>query len=191
MAEEKGLAPNERKIVIDTPRLEIRTYRPEDKEFILSTWGDRENGKYMCDPARENMDEKYLGLIDKMPDTPDGFYFVAWLKENGKPVGTCCAFPENGNYDIGYCIGRKWWHNGITPEALTAVIAFLFDQVHVRCVRACHDTNNPNSGKVMIKSGMKYDGLRRQAGVNNQGIIDEAWYSILRSEYENGNSQYQ
>ena len=102
MAEEKGLAPNERKIVIDTPRLEIRTYRPEDKEFILSTWGDRENGKYMCDPARENMDEKYLGLIDKMPDTPDGFYFVAWLKENGKPVGTCCAFPENGNYDIGY-----------------------------------------------------------------------------------------
>ena len=42
----------------------------------------------------------------------------------------------------------------------------------------------------MIKSGMKYDGMRRQAGVNNQGIIDEAWYSILRSEYENGNSQY-
>ena len=107
MAEGKGLAPNERKIVIDIPRLEIRTYRPEDKEFILSTWGDRENGKYMCDPARENMDEKYLGLIDKMPDTPDGFYFVAWLKEDGRPVGTCCAFPENGNFDIGYCIVKE------------------------------------------------------------------------------------
>ena len=125
MAEEKGLAPNERKIVIDTPRLEIRTYRPEDKEFILSTWGDRENGKYMCDPARENMDEKYLGLIDKMPDTPDGFYFVAWLKENGKPVGTCCAFPENGNYDIGYCIVKEHWREGIGTEMISALLQWI------------------------------------------------------------------
>ena len=28
---------------------------------------------------------------------------------------------------IGYCIGKAWWHNGITAEALKAVMDFLFD----------------------------------------------------------------
>jgi hypothetical protein len=53
---------------IRTPRLVIRSYTNADREFLLSTWGDRENGKYMVDPARENQDERYLSLIDKMED---------------------------------------------------------------------------------------------------------------------------
>ena len=35
----------------------------------------------------------------------------------------------------------------------------------------------------MQKIGMKYEGTMRQAGLNNQGIIDEVWYSVLASEY--------
>ena len=67
--------------------------------------------------------------------------FYQWaieLKEIKEPVGSISVVridEQTESFDIGYCIGRKWWHNGITPEALTAVIAFLFDQVHVRCVR--------------------------------------------------------
>lgn len=37
----------------------------------------------------------------------------------------------------------------------------------------------------MKKCGMTYGGTWRAGGVNNQGICDEAWYSILREEYEN------
>ncbi|ERL12616.1 hypothetical protein HMPREF1248_1492 [Coriobacteriaceae bacterium BV3Ac1] len=36
----------------------------------------------------------------------------------------------------------------------------------------------------MKKCGMSYEGTWRKAGVNNQGICDEVWYSILRTEYE-------
>ena len=44
---------------LETPRLTIRSWQKTDKEFTLSLWGDRENGKYMGDPVRENMDEAY------------------------------------------------------------------------------------------------------------------------------------
>lgn len=68
-------------------------------------------------------------------------------------------------------------------EAVKAVIAFLFEEVGVNRIAARHDVNNPNSGKVMQKAGMKYEGTLRQADRNNQGIIDYAIYSVLKSEY--------
>ena len=37
---------------------------------------------------------------------------------------------------IGYCIGRTWWHKGITSEALKAVMDFLFDVVEVKRIEA-------------------------------------------------------
>ena len=45
------------------------------------------------------------------------------------------------------------------------------------------DANNPNSGKVMEKVGMKKEGVLRQAGRNNQGVFDLVMYSILREEF--------
>ena len=51
---------------LETPRLTIRSWRKSDKNFTLSLWGDKENGKYMSDPLTENMDEAYLRLIDEM-----------------------------------------------------------------------------------------------------------------------------
>ena len=32
---------------LETQRLMIRSWRRSDKEFTLSLWGDKENGKYM------------------------------------------------------------------------------------------------------------------------------------------------
>lgn len=59
-----------------------------------------------------------------------------------------------------------------------------FEEVGANRVCAKHDTNNPNSGKVMEKAGMKYEGTLRQCARNNQGIVDCAVYSILKEEYE-------
>ena len=110
---------------IRTPRLVIRSYTNADREFLLSTWGDRENGKYMVDPARENQDERYLSLIDKMEDEPNGYYLIAELREDGSRVGTCCAFPENGNYDIGYCIAKDHWREGLGTEMIGALLQWI------------------------------------------------------------------
>ena len=61
-------------------------------------------------------------------------------------------------------------------EAVKAVMEFLFDEVGYHRVEAMHDPNNPNSGKVMKKCGMKYEGTLRQADRNNQGVCDACYY---------------
>ena len=110
---------------IETPRLRIRSWRKSDRKFTLSLWGDRENGKYMSDPAFENMDEKYLACVDEMEDNPDGYYMTIVLKRDGSSVGTCCAFPDGGNYDIGYCIAREHWREGLGTEMMEALIRWI------------------------------------------------------------------
>ena len=69
-------------------------------------------------------------------------------------------------------------------EALNAVIEYLFIEVGMNRVAARHDPNNPHSGGVMRKCGMKYEGTHRACDRNNQGICDAAQYAILRSEWK-------
>ncbi len=39
---------------------------------------------------------------------------------------------------------------------------------------------NPNSGAVMRKCGMEYEGTMVQSDWNNQGICDACWYACVR-----------
>ena len=110
---------------LETPRLTIRSWQKSDKDFTLSLWGDKENGKYMSDPIRENMDEAYLKCVDEMEDNPEGYYLVVEWKEDGTPVGTCCIFPENENYDIGYCVSKDHWKEGLGTEVIDAIIRWV------------------------------------------------------------------
>lgn len=120
----------------------------------------------------------------------DDFYqWAIVLKQNGdEPIGGISVVHMNEKVamaHIGYCLGKKWWHQGIMSEALKAVMDFLFDVAGFNRIESRHDPNNPNSGKVMQKCGMKYEGTLRSADWNNQGICDACYYSILKSERKN------
>ena len=63
-------------------------------------------------------------------------------------------------------------HQGITSEAFKAIIPFFFNEVCVNRIESQHDPNNPNSGYVMKKCGLKYEGTLRESAWNNKGIVD-------------------
>ncbi len=75
--------------------------------------------------------------------------FYQWLivpKDLGQPIGTISVVDHNDSIkkcEIGYCIGKAWWHQGFVSESLKAVIRFLFDEVGINRIEARHDTNNP------------------------------------------------
>jgi GNAT superfamily N-acetyltransferase len=108
------------------------------------------------------------------------------LKSLGEPIGGINVVEiEETRQCVGvaYRIGKAWWRNGFSSEALSAVIKFLFEQVGVNRISAMHNTDNPNSGAVMRTCGMSYEGTKRQAGLDNQGVNDLAEYAILAENY--------
>ena len=174
---------------IETERLVLRRFTTEDVQAMYDNWAsDPEVTKYLTWPTHGSVDVSAWVLADWVEHYANENHYT-WaivLKENGDvPIGSISAEIREDKIDkahIGYCIGKRWWHSGITSEALRAVIGFLFDEVGVQRIDARHDVNNPNSGAVMRKCGMKYEGTMRRSDWNNQGICDACWYAILNDE---------
>jgi ribosomal-protein-alanine N-acetyltransferase len=175
---------------IETPRLILRRAVREDAQPMFRNWAsDPEVTKYLTWPAHgsvaisEMVIDSWLGEYEK-----DSYYqWMIVLKELGEPIGSISVVRQNesiGEMEIGYCIGKKWWHQGVVSEALAAVIEHLFTQVRVNRIVARHDPRNIHSGHVMQKCGMRYEGTAHCADRNNQGICDAAQYAILRDDWK-------
>lgn len=174
---------------LETDRLILRKFVAKDAQAMYKNWAsDTEVTKFLM--WKPHADEKVSQEVikDWMKQYSDkSFYqWAIILKENkDEPIGGISVVhmnEETSMVHIGYCIEKKWWHHGITSEALKAVMDFLFDEVDVNRIESRHDPRNPNSGKVMQKCGMKYEGTLRSSDWNNQGICDACYYALLKSE---------
>lgn len=170
---------------IETERLILRRFELSDAQAMFDNWAsDDEVTKYLTWPTHADVSvtEGILGQWVPQYEKDDYYNWAIVLKEHGsQPIGNInVAHWSEGREapEIGYCMGRRWWHQGIMTEALAAVLDFLFDRVGVEQITALHDTNNPHSGGVMRKCGMAFDGVREKAGKNNQGVVDMARYVL-------------
>ena len=159
---------------------------------MYKNWAsDPEVTKYLMWPTHtsEEVSQKVLADWVSSYEKEDYYQWAIVLKENGdEPIGSISIVglkEQVGSAHIGYCIGRNWWHQGITSEALEAVIHFCFEGLEANRVEARHDPNNPHSGELMKKCGMTFEGTLRSSDHNNQGICDASYYGLLRSEWEN------
>ena len=173
---------------LETERLILRRFVIEDSAAMYKNWAsDEDVTKYLIWPAHSSQ-EISKGVIEDWVNSYSNESFYQWaivLKDKGEPIGSISVVRMNEDISmahIGYCIGKNWWHKGITSEALKAVMDFLFDIVDVNRIDSRHDPRNPNSGKVMKKCGMKYEGTLRSSDRNNQGICDACYYALLKSE---------
>ena len=174
---------------LETDRLILRRYIDADAAAMYKNWAsDKEVTKFLMWQAHasQTVSESVIQDWIKQYANKNYYNWAIILKDNGaEPIGNIAVVDmkeETSMAHIGYCLGRPWWHKGITSEALKAVMDFLFDSVNVNRSELRHDPRNPNSGKVMKKCGMKYEGTLRSSDWNNQGICDACYYALLKSE---------
>lgn len=174
---------------LETDRLILRRFIIEDAEMMYQNWAsDPEVTRFLTWPTHPNVNVTKTLLEDWIKRYEDNatYNWVMELKDTHEVIGNISVVKLREDIsaaDMGYCMGRAWWGKGLMPEALRAVIDYLFAEVGVNRIAACHDVNNPKSGRVMDKAGMKVEGIWRAAGKNNIGVCDEVWHSILREEW--------
>ena len=174
---------------LETERLILRKTIDSDAEPMFENWANDERvTKYLTWQPYENANQlrdsyhQYLMESQKKSDFYDWKIVLKGIDQPIGSIGVVRLREDIEEAEIGYCIGYNWWNKGIVTEAFSRVIRFLFEEVGVNRISAIHDPNNPNSEKVMMKCGLKYEGTLRQAGNNNQGICDTAIYAILRED---------
>ncbi len=174
---------------IETQRLILRQFSVQDAQPMYENWAsDPEVTRFLTWPVHTSP-EISATVIQNWMDGYSSQSFYQWAitrkDQVDAPIGSISVVyldEEKGEAEIGYCIGRAWWHMGIMSEALKAVMDYLFTQVGVNKIVANHDARNPHSGGVMRKCGMQYVGTFPQSGQNNQGICDLCRYSLCRED---------
>ena len=173
-------------VTLKTPRLTLRPFTPDDAQDMFTNWAsDPEVTKFLTWPTHTTMEVSQWVCNDWVSHYVELDYYQWAIVYDGHAIGSIAVVEHDdrvGKAHIGYALSRKMWHMGIMTEALQAVMDHLFDEVGYQRLEARHDPRNPHSGGVMKKCGMKYEGTLRRSDVNNQGLCDACWYSILDDE---------
>lgn len=177
---------------LETSRLLLRKVTKDDAFDAYNNWCNSDSvSKYVLWEKHIDVNETYnlFSLWEKEYDDLKTFRWIVISKENNSPIGTIDVSKKYLNFGtcfIGYCYGEKYWNKGYATEALKCVIKFLFEEVGVNTIYAEYLHNNPASGKVMQKVGMKYEGVLRSRIIDKDGLRNDLIsYSILKDEYFN------
>lgn len=175
--------------VLETPRLTLRPMTMRDAADIYAYSRDKEVARHVLwDAHRSLADSKeYLRFILRQyrEGRPSSYGMV--LKETGRLVGTIGFMwlnEENSTVEIGYSLARSQWNKGLTTEALGALIPMAFTYLNIHRIEAQHDVANPASGRVMLKCGMRREGVLRGRVYNKGKFVDVVLYAILREDWE-------
>lgn len=175
---------------LETERLILRKFAIDDAENMYNNWASDDNvTRYMSWSSHSDISVT-KSIIDewvKSYKKPYSFNWCIELKEINQPIGSIgiinISIDENIG-QVGYCISKSYWGKGITAEALRAVLKFAFMEVEFENLTAYHNVENPNSGKVMLKCGLKFEEIKKDGAKNNQGQpIDIKIYSISKDDY--------
>ncbi|MCR5667463.1 MAG: GNAT family N-acetyltransferase [Lachnospiraceae bacterium] len=178
-------------VELTTNRLCLRRFTLMDVEKSFRNWtSDEKVTKFLRWNTHQSVEETKR-VIGNWCDRYDNQTFYQWaivLKEEPLlgPIGTISVNRFDDTIQmahLGFCIGSAWWNNGITSEALSEIIRFLFDEMHANRIESWHDPQNIYSGKVMSKCGMEYEGTLKSGDYSNRGIVDACVYAIIASEY--------
>lgn len=145
---------------LETDRLILRQIQEEDASTVFKNWtSDDEVSKYVRWSTHKNIGEtiEYIKHTIEQNKNPQNYEWGIVIKETNELIGAISAFPgEDDRIEIGYNIGRKYWRNGYTTEALKKVLEYLTNERGIHHFVCSHAVLNPASGAVMQKAGFKY-----------------------------------
>ena len=181
-------------VQIETERLLLRQFEMSDSEAIFQNIvSDPEVARYMCFDVCENFDEaqkhieSWLDYFIKQDQDLSWGIFSIILKSTDELIGTI-DYLENDREaqaaEIGYKIGSSWWGKSYATEATRALIDYLFETSSLNRLWADHDSRNVASGKVLLKSGMLYEGTARQCYMRKGYLVDKVSYAILKDDWD-------
>ena len=174
-------------VTLETARLILRRFTEADAPRVFEGWTGDEKCAARC-TWRVHPDALYTAdilshWIDEYED--NAYNWLVEIKDSHQPIGSITTVRtdrKNGNCEIGYCYGSRFWGQGYATEALACVIDYLLDACHFHTVEARHVASNPASGRVMQKAGMKLDARLPERHYNTEAetFEDVLIYSIKR-----------
>ena len=136
---------------LDTERLALRPITLGDVDLLADLDGDPEVMRYLTGrpSTREQVEQAVRENL--------GWRWVATDRAGGDFVGWFGLVPvEDGTYEVGYRLARRWWGRGLATEGTRALIDAAFSMLGATRVTAQTMAVNERSRRVMERCGMRH-----------------------------------
>lgn len=170
-------------IQIETDRLLLRAFKQSDLDDFYE-YASVEGVGEMAGWRHHQSKEESQKILDSFISQDKTFAVV--LKENNKLIGSLgieeygmesklSEFKEYKGREIGYVLSKDYWGKGIMPEAVKAIIDYLFNVSDLDFLICGYYLFNSQSKRVQEKCGFKpYRKLEMDTrlGTKEQGILN-------------------
>lgn len=89
----------------------------------------------------------------------------------------------NNKAELGYWIAEPFWGNGYATEAVEKILEFGFKSLKLNKIYGRHFTDNPASGKVLVKNKMVQEGELKAEIKKGELYKDLIVYRLTKDEY--------
>ncbi len=173
---------------LETKRLVLRRMTMRDAQDVFEYSRDAEVARHVLWTAQREIGEArdYIRYMLKRYRADEPSSWGIEEKATGRLIGTIGYMhydPDNNSCEVGYSLAHWAWNRGYMTEALQKVIDYSFDAMDVNRIEAQHELDNPASGRVMEKCGMKREGVLRERLYNKGKYVDVALYAVLKREW--------
>ena len=168
-------------------RLILRKFIESDAADIFLWARDERVTKYLSFQPHESIYTTKKVLAGWIAEYDDEDHYSWAIEFSGRVIGrihTNYVSRRHKRCELGYYIGYDYWNLGLMTEALRCVLEYFFNQAGMNRVEAIYEPDNPASGKVMQKCGMRYEGTMRQFFLCRDGTYaDGQLYAILKEDF--------
>lgn len=180
---------NRSALELRTPRLHLRTLRPEDAAPLVAYRSLPEVARYQAWEgfdlaAAERLLADQAGLV---PNTPGTWLQLALvLAEAGSVVGDCgLHFLANDprQVELGITLAPAHQGRGLAAEALTAVLAYLFGELEKHRAIAVTDAANHAAAALFLGLGFRREGTFVENCWFKGAWGSECLFALLRREW--------
>ncbi len=144
--------------ILETPRLALREFLPEDVDALSVILSDPETMRFYVKPFDRNGVEEWIAR-NRQRYVKDGHgLWAVILKANGELIGDCGLVLQEvdgaNEIEIGYHVRRDHWGQGVATEAARACRDFGFARFPVERLISLIRPENTPSRRVAEKNGM-------------------------------------
>jgi RimJ/RimL family protein N-acetyltransferase len=160
---------------VRTPRLTLRTARPDDLEAMHAVLSDPRATRWWSTPPHGTLDQTRDWLDAMLANGPDHPDFVVEL--DGLVIGKA-GFYEMP--DVGYILHPDVWGRGLALEAVGAVIDHVFRTRDVETLTADVDPENAASIRLLERLGFVRTGSGERTWNVGGEWKDSLYYALSR-----------
>lgn len=169
-------------VVLHTERLTLRPWRTDDLADFYEYASVDGVGQMAGWTPHKDIEESRK-ILQTFIDEKKTFA----IEFNGKVIGSLGVeeyhekelpeFQHKLGRELGFVLSKNYWGRGLMPEAVSAVIKYLFDTVSVDFIVCGHFVENYQSQRAQEKCGFKHYKIVKYK--TRTGEIKDTWLSVL------------